>query len=171
MGRETTTRVASDAERALNALRRLVRGLRVGTISVQRRSGITGAQLFVLRALVECPGQSMRDLVAHTLTSQSTVSEVVARLIRRGLVVRRAAKDDRRRVILTPTPAGRAIVRSAPPVVQANLIAGLGRLSPATRKALANGLELWLLAAGLERVPPTMFFEPARRRAHGSAKR
>jgi DNA-binding MarR family transcriptional regulator len=146
----------------MNALRRLVRALRVSTVAVQRTSGISGAQLFVLRALVERPGQSMRDLVARTLTGQSTVSEVVARLIARGLVTRQAASRDARRAVLSPTSAGRALLRTAPPTVQADLIEGLQRLSPGSRSALADALEQWLRAAGLTEVPPAMFFEPKR---------
>ena len=152
------------AERAMVALRRLVRAIRSGTASVERRSGITGAQLFVLRALVDRPGQSLGDLVAATLTTQSTVSEVVGRLVARGLVARRPAPDDRRRAVLEATRAGHALAVSAPPAIQADLVAGLRRLPAGTRAALADGLERWLAAAGLDAVPPTMFFEPAERR-------
>jgi DNA-binding MarR family transcriptional regulator len=162
MGEGAASRLVGDAERVMKALRRLVRALRVSTVAVQRTSGISGAQLFVLRALVERSGQSMRDLVARTLTSQSTVSEVVARLIARGLVTRRAAPDDGRRAVLNPTPAGRALVRAAPPTVQADLIEGLQRLSPGSLSALADALEQWLVVAGLTEVPPAMFFEPRR---------
>jgi len=162
MGEGAANRLAGDAERAMNALRRLVRALRVSTVTVQRTSGISGAQLFVLRALVERPGQSMRDLVASTLTSQSTVSEVVARLVARGLVRRRAAPHDGRRAVLKPTSAGRTLLRTAPPTVQADLIEGLQRLAPGSRSALADALEQWLSVAGLTDVAPTMFFEPKR---------
>jgi DNA-binding MarR family transcriptional regulator len=163
MRKGDTNRLVGDAERAMNALRRLVRALRVSTAAVQRTSGISGAQLFVLRALVERPGQSLQDLVARALTSQSTVSEVVARLVRRGLVTRQAAPEDGRRAVLSPTPAGRALLRAAPATVQADLIEGLRRLSPGSLNALADALEQWLTAAGLAEVPPTMFFEPRRR--------
>jgi DNA-binding MarR family transcriptional regulator len=162
MRQGAANRLVGDAERVMNALRRLVRALRVSTVAVQRTSGISGAQLFVLRALVERPGQSMRDLVERTLTSQSTVSEVVARLIARGLVARRAAPDDGRRAVLNPTPAGRALGRAAPPTVQAALIEGLQRLSSGSLSALADALEQWLGSAGLTEVPPAMFFEPKR---------
>ena len=149
------------AERAMTALRRLVRAIRASTAAVQRRSGISGPQLFVLRALVERPGQSMRQLMARTLTSQSTVSEVVARLVAAGLVARATAPDDARRAVLRPTAAGRALARSASPSVQSDLIAGLDALPPATRRSLAHALEQWLAAAGLGDVPATMFFEPS----------
>ena len=160
-----------DAERAMTALRRLVRAIRIATATVQRRSGITGAQLFVLRSLVDRPGQSMGDLVAGTLTTQSTVSGVVARLVAHGLVARRAAAEDRRRAVLDPTPAGRALVREAPVAFQAHLIEGLRGLRPAARRALADGLEAWLAAAGLEAVPASMFFEPERRKPRARAGR
>jgi DNA-binding MarR family transcriptional regulator len=160
MRQDDSTRLVGDAERAMTALRRLVRALRVSTAAVQRASGISGAQLFVLRALVERPGQSLQDLVARTLTSQSTVSEVVARLVQRGLVARRAASEDGRRAVLSPTAAGRALLRTAPSSIQADLIEGLRRLSPGSISALADALEQWLAAAGLAAVPPTMFFEP-----------
>ena len=52
MAQKPATRMVGDAERALTALRRLVRALRVSTVAVERTSGISGAQLFVLRALV-----------------------------------------------------------------------------------------------------------------------
>jgi DNA-binding MarR family transcriptional regulator len=160
-----------DAERTMNALRRLVRALRISTVAVKRTSGISGAQLFVLRELVERPGQSLRDLVARTLTSQSSVSEVVARLVEGGLVSRRAAPDDGRRAVLSPTPAGRALLRAAPPTVQADLVDGLRRVPPRSLSALADGLEQWLAAAGLAHVPPTMFFEPKRRARGARARR
>jgi DNA-binding MarR family transcriptional regulator len=164
------SRPPDEAERVMTAVRRLVRALRVATMSVQRRSGITGAQLFVLQALVERPGQSLGDLVAATLTTQSTVSEVVARLVARGLVARRAAPEDRRRAVLEPTPAGRALVRTAPAALQADLITGLRRLQPGSRRALADGLDQWLAAAGLDAVSPTMFFEPERRKRSARAR-
>jgi DNA-binding MarR family transcriptional regulator len=156
-------RAVADAERVMNALRRLVRALRSSTVAVERGSGISGAQLFVLRALVDSPGQSLRELVAHTLTSQSTVSEVVAKLVAAGLVARRTAEQDGRRAVLSATAKGRALSRSSPPPVQVDLVAGLGVLPPGMRRTLAEGLEQWLRAAGLEAVPPTMFFEPKQR--------
>jgi DNA-binding MarR family transcriptional regulator len=153
-----------DAERAMTAVRRLVRAIRTSTATVQRATGISGPQLFVLRALVEQPGQSMRELIDRTLTSQSSVSAVVARLVAAGLVARATAPEDARRAVLRPTAAGRALARSAPPAVQADLIAGLRALPLPARRALADGLEQWLEASGLGDVPATMFFEPPRDR-------
>lgn len=165
-----------EAARAMNAVRRMVRALRVSSRAVEREVGISGAQLFVLRQLAAAPGQSLSELVQRTLTHQSTVSEVVGRLVERGLVRRRAAADDARRLELTPTARGRALLRAAPTTVQTDLVDGFARLGPAQRRAVADGLEAWLAAAGLADVPPAMFFEPRRgagkgRKATAGARR
>jgi MarR family transcriptional regulator, lower aerobic nicotinate degradation pathway regulator len=171
MSSRKTARPVGDAERAMTAVRRLVQAIRASAVAIERTSGISGAQLFVLGELVERPGQSLGDLVARTLTGQSTVSEVVAPLVERGMVSRQAATDDGRRAVLSPTPAGRAILRTAPPTVQAALVQGLRRLSPGTLALLADGLEQWLTAAGLGEVRPTMFFEPKRKARQVRARR
>ncbi|MFL5574524.1 MAG: MarR family winged helix-turn-helix transcriptional regulator [Gemmatimonadaceae bacterium] len=158
---------SSDAARAMNAVRRLVRALRVSSRAVERDVGISGAQLFVLRQLAASPGQSLTELVERTLTHQSTVSEVVARLVDRGLVRRRTAADDGRRHELALTARGRALLRAAPATVQSDLMDGFARLDPAQRRAVAAGLEAWLAAAGLAEVPPTLFFERSERGAKG----
>jgi DNA-binding MarR family transcriptional regulator len=150
---------SAEAARAMDALRRLVRALRVSHRAVEREIGISGAQLFVLRQLEDEPRQSLSDLVSRTLTHQSTVSEVVGRLLESGLVKRRAATDDARRAELELTPQGRSLLRKAPPTVQSALAEGLRRLPAAQRRALVTGLEAWIVAAGLDEVPPTMFFE------------
>ncbi|MHB1225004.1 MAG: hypothetical protein ACYC2G_13330, partial [Gemmatimonadaceae bacterium] len=47
----TRARSAAEAAAAMDALRQLVRALRLSDTAVQRRAGITGAQLFVLHQL------------------------------------------------------------------------------------------------------------------------
>lgn len=150
-----------EALRAMDALRRIVRALRVSTHASERELGVSAAQLFVLRQLVLQPRQSLGELAALTRTSQGSVSEVVSRLVAGGLVERRVSASDRRRVELTVTAAGRRLLDRASETVQERLVAGFERLGERKRRALAEGLEAWLESAGLEEVPATMFFEPS----------
>lgn len=159
------------AARAMDSLRRIVHALRVATGASERALGLTAAQLFVLRQLAVRSDQSLNDLAMRTHTAPSSVSEVVSRLVRRGLVARRAASTDRRRAELTLTSAGRAMLQHAPESVQERLLAGFGRLADAEQRALAEALEAWLAASGLERVPPTLFFEASARDPAGPAGR
>ena len=113
----------------VNGIRRLDRGLRVAARDVQRSTGLSAAQLFVLEQLVKAPGASLNDLAALTLTDRSSVSVVVDRLVASGLASRGTARDDRRRAEVRITPAGRAILNRAPPAPTDLLLSGLRQLS------------------------------------------
>lgn len=144
---------------AMDNLRRIVRALRASNAAVEREHRLSAAQLFVLRQVAERPGQSLSDLARSTLTTQSTVSEVVARLVQQGLIVREPAADDRRRAVLTLSATGEEILSHAPNTVQERLVDGFRSLPADVQRSLAYGLDAWLFAAGLQAVPPTMFLE------------
>ena len=149
----------TDLSRALNALRRMVRGLRSAAEAIERELNVSAAQLFVLRELGEVPDRSVRDLAVVTMTTHSTVSQVVGQLIAKGLVTRTPDASDGRRAVLRLTRQGAALVKRSPRLVQANLIEGFKTLGSAERRGLANGLEEWLDASGLGGGPSTMLFE------------
>jgi DNA-binding MarR family transcriptional regulator len=148
----------ADVARALNALRRMVRGLRSAAEAVERSWRISAAQLFVLSELAQVPDQSVKDLAAVTMTTHSTVSQVVGQLISKGLVTRTPDASDGRRAVLRLTRQGASLVKRAPRAIQEDLIDGFGTLRPSERRGLAIGLEKWLQASGLGGVPSTMLF-------------
>lgn len=155
-----TMAAATDAQRIMDALRRIVRELRVADHSSTTYLGVSAAQLFVLRNLCAHPSQSLGELAKCTRTSQSSVSEVVTRLVARGLVSRESSPADRRRVELSITARGRSVATRASLTIQERLLAGLENLEATQRCKLAEGMAAWLSAAGLADVPPSMFFEP-----------
>jgi DNA-binding MarR family transcriptional regulator len=151
--------LGSDAARAMDGLRRLVRGLRLGDARIRRAAGISSAQLFALRQISRRSGQSLSDLAASTLTAQSSISEVVARLIDGDFVARNAADDDHRRTQLELTAKGQAILSNSPQTPQEQLLAALQSLAPRTQQLLADSIEEWLKSAELADAEPKMFFE------------
>jgi DNA-binding MarR family transcriptional regulator len=94
---------------------------------------------------------------------------VVRRLVDRGLVTRIASSADRRRVQIALTPDGEAILRGAPPTVQSDLMHGMSRMQPEQRATLADLLETWVLASGIDLAAAPMMFEdePTARVASG----
>lgn len=153
----------------MNAVRSVVRALRLNTRSIEGKLGISLAQLFVLQQLADRPADSLNELAERTATHQSSVSVVVRRLVDRGLVTRVAAAADRRRVQIALTPEGESMLRGAPPTVQGDLMAGMARMKPDQQSTLAELLELWVLASGIDLAAPPMMFEdePAARVASG----
>jgi DNA-binding MarR family transcriptional regulator len=155
--RAAAANAPSDIRAALDAFRRIVQALRADG---RPRNGLTSAQLFALQRIAEHPHLSINDVAALTFTHQSSVSVVVQRLVRRGLVAGVRARDDRRRRSLALTAAGRRLLRGAPVAVQERLIDAIRALPIADRRALARSLGAVARSVALETLPhPPMFFE------------
>lgn len=147
------------------ALRRIVRLFRLADREAEAAHGLSAAQLFVLHALWREPAQSLGELASRTMTDQSSVSTVVAKLVARRLVTRRAASSDRRRAELRLTPSGEHVVRNAPRLPQTLVAEVIAAMPPARCAQLVRSLERFAAAIGANEMAPSMLFEdePARR--------
>jgi DNA-binding MarR family transcriptional regulator len=152
---------AAHLTRAVDALRRIVRTVRLSARRAERELGLSGAQLFVLQQLGARSARSLNELADRTHTHQSSVSVVVRRLVERGLVTRTRADDDTRRLELRLSKAGRALLRRSRPVAQLQLIRAIAQLSPRRRGEFASALELIVRQMGLEASPASMMFNDA----------
>lgn len=80
--------------------------------------GPTQPQFALLTAIYQHPGASQVDLVRLTGIDRSTVAEMAARLVKRGLLRRERSDDDRRANTLAISPSGEAWLRSYLPAAQ-----------------------------------------------------
>jgi MarR family transcriptional regulator, organic hydroperoxide resistance regulator len=144
----------------LEAVRRLVRSLRLSANRARETAGVSSAELFILRALHDGgPAVSLNALAARTYTDQSSASPIVERLRQRRLIRRQRSTVDARRVTIELTDAGRALLNRAPSPPQAQVITALHRLRPAERAALAHGLSRLVMEMGLAEFQAAMLFE------------
>ena len=94
---------------------------------------ITQRQFAVLAAAAEHEGATQTDLVKITGIDRSTMAEMAARLISKGLLERRRSAFDARANAVSLTEAGRGVLEEARPKMQAadarllKLISGGGR--------------------------------------------
>ncbi|HTK50021.1 MAG TPA: MarR family winged helix-turn-helix transcriptional regulator [Gemmatimonadaceae bacterium] len=161
---------------SVDAIRRILRALRLAARETQVAAGLSAAQLFVLHALSDGDEASLSDLAARTLTDRSSVAAVVDRLLDAKLVVRGTAAADRRRAAITLTAAGRAVLARAPEPPGALLISALQALPERRVAALADGLTALVGAMGVSGDAAGMLFEDGessapRKRAARSARR
>lgn len=82
--------------------------------SVERRAGISGAQLWALAQIAGNPGVTVGDLAKGLAIHQSTASNLLRRLEGLGLVTRRRQGRDQRTVALFATPQGLKVLKRAP---------------------------------------------------------
>lgn len=149
----------SDSAAVLDALRRIIRFLRLADREAEATHGVTAAQLFVLHCLSGAPVDSLAELARRTRTDQSSVSIVVARLETKKLIARKVSATDRRRFELRLTPAGKRIVETGPLMPQPKIIAAIDALPAAKRREVVRALELLARVMGAGEVEPTMLFE------------
>ena len=152
----------SDSQRILDAIRRLVRLLRLSDRAARNQLGLSSAQLFVLHEVAKTPELSLKELADRTRTDQSTVSVVVGRVVERGLVKRTRSAVDTRRVELSLTARGRAVLLKTPTTVaQRKLDDALRQLSPADGATLSRILARVVELMGEADAPaPMLFAEP-----------
>jgi len=151
--------MTAPAHTVMNALRRIVQGLRQSAAYSEKTIGLTAAQLLILKQVQAHDGLSVNALAAATYTHQSTVSEIVSRLELKGFVQRDRATDDARRVEIRLTSNGRALLSMNPYSASARLMQAVKSLPPETVESLAQGLEALIRTAGLAEETPVLFFE------------
>lgn len=149
-----------DAEAVLVALRRLVRFIRLAERGSEHVAGgppLSAAQQFVLHVLAERPAASLAEVAARTLTDQSSVSTVVAKLVERKLVARATSRTDRRRAELTLTAAGVRAAAAAPRLPQIAIVDAVRAMPAPRRGELVAALDHLVTAVGADAVAPRMF--------------
>jgi DNA-binding MarR family transcriptional regulator len=132
---------SSPDERVLRALRRIGRAIDQGSRQLSGSHQLTSPQLLCLRLLQGDQVWTPSRLARAVSASQPTVTGILDRLARRGLVDRVRDEDDRRRVLLRITPAGRALVEAAPSPLQQRFAQGFARLDGDDQRAIADVLE------------------------------
>jgi len=160
----TTTHASTGTDRkavvaSVDSLRRVLRALRVAARDTLATAGVSAAQLFVLSALVDGEEASLSELAERTMTDRTSVSAVVDRLVRGGLVTKGTSDEDRRRASIRITPKGRTVLRGAPRPPTALLVEAIERVEPAELRSLTRGLRALTRAMGVDGEPAEMFFE------------
>lgn len=158
---------------ALERVRTLISALSHSARAVERSTGVTNAQLFLLQQLAGADSLSVNDLAARARTQQSTVSIVVARLVRAGLAAKRKSAADGRIAAISLTAKGRRLVSHAPAPPTSLLLHAIEALSDRDAQLLADGVRALVRALGVTPPVVTMLFEhaPVRRSAPARPKR
>jgi DNA-binding MarR family transcriptional regulator len=111
-----------------------------------RTGGLTPRQFAILTVVAEEEGLTQADLVERTGIDRSTLADIVARLLSRGLIQRRRAKDDARAYAIKLSPQGAKALREAQPGAAAADQKLLATLPPAKRQEFLDSLNLIVTA-------------------------
>jgi len=105
-----------------------------------RRRDLSVPQFRALAYLTHFPNASLSQLAENLGLTPPSASKIVDNLVTRELIARRAATDDRRRIRLSVTPAGRERFDTARQATQARLAEMLGALSESQRAGVIEAM-------------------------------
>lgn len=105
---------------------------------VGERFGLARAEFVILYSLGLFEGVTASEIAASTAFPKNTLSRAVNRVVKRGLIARRAGTTDRRQHNLTLTAKGRAILDEAMPRFVAMEAEMLAPLSLVERETLST---------------------------------
>lgn len=138
-GKEAELRqLALELEQHLTAIRQEIRRPVEAEFA---KGGLTGPQRSVMQALFESDGRSLKELTAQVGLVHSTVSGIVDRLEKRGLVERKPNLYDRRHTRIIVSGVVREFMEKRYPVIAAHPLFDVLRSAEATeRNAIVTGV-------------------------------
>lgn len=136
-----------EAEGVLREIRRIVRRISDHSRALQHEAGLTVPQLLCLAAIGELEERGAGADITVVMVSERvqltppTVSRIVDRLVRAGLVERDRRAKDRRKVCLSLTTAGLERFQTRPKALQETFVARFEALGPRRRGEILVALQ------------------------------
>lgn len=128
-------------DQVLISLRQIIRAIDLHSKRLERESGLTGPQLLVLQ-LIKRTGEITAGVIAREISlSQATVTSIIDRLERKGILQRQRSADDKRKVIVSLTEAGEKVLEKAPTLLQESFINSFDRLEDWEQALLLSSLQ------------------------------
>lgn len=130
------------ADDILRSIRRIIRSVALQSKRLSKATGLTLPQIAVLRAIESSPEHelSVAGISRGVQLSSPTVSGILDRLERAGLVERRRGSEDRRKVWLKLTDEGRRKLADTPAPLQDRFVSQLMQLPDGRQRELLGAL-------------------------------
>jgi DNA-binding MarR family transcriptional regulator len=117
---------------------------------VQEVCGLSGSQLWILHEVLRADGIGVSELAEKLSIHQSTCSQLVEKLVRRGALKKVRGADDQRRVLLSVTASGKQIVARSPGPAEGVLPEAIAELSRTELARLHSGLQKIIAALDIK---------------------
>ncbi|MFC1602707.1 MarR family winged helix-turn-helix transcriptional regulator [Pseudomonadota bacterium] len=128
-------------DKVLVALRQIIRAIDLHSKKLERESGLTGPQLLVMKAIIQADPATAGQVAREVNLSQATVTSILDRLERKVYLRRERSNEDKRKVLIQLTEAGRAVLKQAPALMQENFILGFERLEEWEQNLILSSLQ------------------------------
>jgi DNA-binding MarR family transcriptional regulator len=127
-------------DQVIVALRRVIRAVDLHSRTLVESHGLTGPQALILKGL-EGGSLPAGELASRVNLSQGTVTDILNRLEKRGLIIRIRDTQDRRRVRIQLTAGGQSILEQSPPLLQERFVERFNNLQDWEQTQLLASLQ------------------------------
>ena len=132
-------RPVSDSD--MIALRKIIQAIDMNSKKLVKRVGLTGPQLVILQEIANLGEVTAGEIAKAASLSQATVTGILERMEKRGLLARQRSESDKRRIMVRITPSGREILQEAPPLMQEAFIERFASLQDWEQTMILSALQ------------------------------
>ena len=128
-------------DKVLVALRQIIRAIDLHSKKLERESGLTGPQLIVMQSIVRNDPATAGQIARDVNLSQATVTTILDRLERKAYLRRERSEEDKRKVWICLTEAGRQVLEQAPALMQESFVIGFAHLEEWEQNLILSSLQ------------------------------
>ncbi|SEL52713.1 DNA-binding transcriptional regulator, MarR family [Roseovarius azorensis] len=128
-------------DQSLIALRRILRATEIYGRKLANAAGLTAVQFRVLQIVADRGSCTATEIASQMRVSQATVTALVDKLVKHGVVLREKSETDRRQTNIVITEAGRNTIRRAPDALQQRYVRKFEALEDWEQAQLVASLE------------------------------
>lgn len=149
----------SQADQVLIALRRVIRATDLHSRQLIKTSQVTAPQLLLMQAIGRQGDAIIGQLAQEVSLSQATVTSILDRLEKRGLVYRQRSQQDKRKVHVHLTPEGESLLARAPTALQQQFVDRFDALADWEQSLILSALQRIACMMNAEDIDASPFLE------------
>ncbi len=136
---QTQTNVTDNV---LISLRRITQAINLHSRQLVREHGITTPQLIILKQIHGNQSITVSEVARQVSLKQTTVTDILNRLERKGLITRHKDTGDRRRVLVKETDISKELLAGAPSPLQEIFLEKFTNLEDWQQSMILSSLQL-----------------------------
>jgi len=139
--RTATGPVRTNSDSVMIALRKIIQAIDMNSKKLVKQVGLTGPQLVILQEISNLGEVTAGEIARAVSLSQATLTGILERMEKRGLLSRRRSKHDKRRVMVNITDSGKKVLDDAPPLMQEEFVDGFSSLQEWEQNMILSALQ------------------------------
>ncbi|MDA3895374.1 MAG: MarR family transcriptional regulator [Desulfobacteraceae bacterium] len=129
------------SDNVLIAIRKIIQAIDLNSKKLVKQVGLTGPQLVILQEISRLGTVSVGEVAKNVSLSQGTVTGILERMEKRGVVVRQRSNQDKRRVMVRITESGNKILNNSPPIIQERFLGKFSQLEGWEKSMILSALQ------------------------------